>query len=880
MEAHADREAAAAPPERGGSGPRQTPPSHPSDFGYEARYVPGTTLLDRYRIVSPLGKGGMGEVYRAEDLKLGQTVALKFMPKSLARNEEALARFTREVRMARQVSHPNVCRVFDIGEADGQTFLTMEFVDGEDMSSLMRRIGRLPADKALEIARQVCAGLAAAHELGIIHRDLKPANIMLDGRGRARITDFGLAGLATEMKGEDARAGTPAYMSPEQFSGGEITPRSDLYSLGIVLYEVFTGKRPFAASTAIEMAQHREKNAITLPSAYVKEIDPLVERVIMRCLEQDPAKRPASAIQVAAALPGSDPLAAALAAGETPSPEMVAAAGTEGALNPWIACSILAGFILLLCANVFLSERSQLINLLPAGKSPEILQEDSKNILKSIGYNVPVADSGYWLSIDDDYWPYSSQISAPERYRMVGTDFPSPVRFAYRQSPAPLQTTFPYQVARYNPAHPAPGDSIVELDEQGLLSSLRITAVTNSQQDSKHSDSQAPAGSSLAEQQAWPTLFGAAKLDMEKFKSVDADWYPREIMDRQLAWEGQQFGKLIRVHAGTIGGKPVYFEVLAPWKKESASEYNSSLGAYRLVNVIYLTFAASLFCLASFLAIRNLRRARSDARGGIRGSALLFVALSISIILDTHWAGDALWGWDWWQLCVALPAGLALQYAAFYVGFEPYFRGTWPELLISWSRFLAGDTRNPLVGRDVLVGAFVGAAAAALYQSLVALPYWFSIKSVTPEFTANSGLASFIGGLSAGIVNPFLNAIWCLAFLFVALKLLRRKSIAVLAMCTVWTMFSLQIENPWGLLPISILIAVLMTICTLKNGALGIVVAMFVAFTIRSQPLTWEFSRWYAPYSMITLLVMLAIAFYGFSCSLGGRSLLGDELGS
>jgi Protein kinase domain/zinc-ribbon domain len=133
MEARADREAGAAPPaQHVGSGPRPSPPSHASDFGYEARYVPGTTLLERYRIVSPLGKGGMGEVYRAEDLNLGQTVALKFLPKSLARNEEALARFTREVRMARQVSHTNVCRVFDIGEADGQTFLTMEFVDGED----------------------------------------------------------------------------------------------------------------------------------------------------------------------------------------------------------------------------------------------------------------------------------------------------------------------------------------------------------------------------------------------------------------------------------------------------------------------------------------------------------------------------------------------------------------------------------------------------------------------------------------------------------------------------------------------------------------------------------------------------------------------------
>ena len=197
---------------------------------------PAPRCSERYRIVSPLGKGGMGEVYRAEDLKLGQTVALKFLPQSLARNGRSTAtRFTREVRLARQVSHPNVCRVFDIGEITETDagkltpFLTMEFVDGEDIASLMRRIGRLPSDKALEIARQVCAGLAAAHEHGIIHRDLKPANIMLDGRGRARITDFGLAGLATEIKGEDARAGTPAYMSPEQFAGREVTRRAILF---------------------------------------------------------------------------------------------------------------------------------------------------------------------------------------------------------------------------------------------------------------------------------------------------------------------------------------------------------------------------------------------------------------------------------------------------------------------------------------------------------------------------------------------------------------------------------------------------------------------------------------------------------------------------
>jgi serine/threonine-protein kinase len=157
----------------------------------ETRFLPGTLLAERYRIVGPLGKGGMGEVYRADDLKLGQPVALKFLPPGFERDADRLQRFLAEVRTARQVSHANVCRVYDAGEAGGQHFLSMEFVDGEDLSSLLRRIGRVPRDKAVQIARQLCAGLAAAHESGVLHRDLKPANVMIDGRGRARITDFG-----------------------------------------------------------------------------------------------------------------------------------------------------------------------------------------------------------------------------------------------------------------------------------------------------------------------------------------------------------------------------------------------------------------------------------------------------------------------------------------------------------------------------------------------------------------------------------------------------------------------------------------------------------------------------------------------------------------
>src|SRR5579862_7198283 len=274
----------------------------PSGSFNEGRFPPGTVLADRYQIIGLLGHGGMGEVYRANDLKLGQPVALKFLPAAMAKNHQLLARFHAEVRIARQVSHPNVCRVYDIGEVDGSTFLSMEYVDGEDLSSLLRRIGRLPQDKALEIGRQLCAGLAAAHNKGVVHRDLKPGNIMLDGRGQVVITDFGLAGVADNIRGNEIRSGTPAYMAPEQLSGKEVTARSDIYGLGLVLYEVFTGKRAFSEKPV--GAQVRGDHTPSRPSSVVKDLDPIIEKVILRCLDAEPSARPATALAVAAALPG------------------------------------------------------------------------------------------------------------------------------------------------------------------------------------------------------------------------------------------------------------------------------------------------------------------------------------------------------------------------------------------------------------------------------------------------------------------------------------------------------------------------------------------------------------------------------------------------
>jgi serine/threonine protein kinase len=282
--------------------PTQASPGAPSG-ARGVRLVPGSTLGDRYRIVELAGVGGMGEVYRARDLKLGQTVALKLLPERVAQDEAQLERLIEEVRIARQVSHPNVCRVYDIGEAGGRHFLSMEWIDGNDLGSILKSQGRLPGDRALFVARQICAGLAAAHDRQIVHRDLKPSNVMLDDRGVARITDFGLAAATAVVRGEKAREGTPHYMSPEQLAGSEVGAASDIYSLGLVLYELFTGKPGFTGRSLEELTQQRREPPVP-PSAIVHEIDPAVEKLILRCLATDPGRRPTGARTVLDALPG------------------------------------------------------------------------------------------------------------------------------------------------------------------------------------------------------------------------------------------------------------------------------------------------------------------------------------------------------------------------------------------------------------------------------------------------------------------------------------------------------------------------------------------------------------------------------------------------
>jgi tetratricopeptide (TPR) repeat protein/predicted Ser/Thr protein kinase len=265
-------------------------PFQPPEPTSQRTFEPGVVFGMRYRMVSRLGRGGMGDVWRADDLMLETPVALKLIRST---SQAARERLLQEVRLARRVTHPSVVRVFDVGEADDEVFFSMEFVEGQDLASVLRHAGRLAPGRVVEVARQLCAGLHAAHTEGVLHRDLKPANILVDAHGRVRITDFGIA-VPTTATGAYA-AGTPMYMAPEQKTpGAPVSPRTDIYTLGVVLYELATGQHPTRVSHG---------GAIVPPSELAPGVSPELENVILKALATSPEDRPGSAAAFAAMLP-------------------------------------------------------------------------------------------------------------------------------------------------------------------------------------------------------------------------------------------------------------------------------------------------------------------------------------------------------------------------------------------------------------------------------------------------------------------------------------------------------------------------------------------------------------------------------------------------
>jgi tetratricopeptide (TPR) repeat protein len=255
--------------------------------------VRGTVFAGRYEIIEELGAGGMGKVYRAHDTKLNEEVALKLIKPEIAVDKRTVERFHNEIRNARKISHPNVCRTHDLGEAGKILYLTMEYIRGEDLKSLLHRTKALAVGSAVSLGRQIAEGLAEAHKQGIVHRDLKPGNIMIDKEGQAKIMDFGIARSLSGggMTGEGAIIGTPEYMSPEQVEGKPADARADIYALGIILFEMVTGHVPFEGETPFAIANKHKSEPPPVPKKLVPQLPEGLNKLILRCLEKDKAKR-------------------------------------------------------------------------------------------------------------------------------------------------------------------------------------------------------------------------------------------------------------------------------------------------------------------------------------------------------------------------------------------------------------------------------------------------------------------------------------------------------------------------------------------------------------------------------------------------------------
>ncbi|HTA71850.1 MAG TPA: serine/threonine-protein kinase [Bryobacteraceae bacterium] len=841
----------------------------------ESRFLPGTLLAGRYRIISLIGRGGMGEVYRADDLTLEQPVALKFLPETIAANEAALSRFRNEVRIARQVSHPNVCRVYDVGEVDGHMFLSMEYVDGEDLASLLRRIGRLPTDKGIEIARKLCAGLAAAHEKGVLHRDLKPSNVMLDARGQVLLTDFGLAGLADQIAGAEVRNGTPAYMAPEQLSGKEVTARSDIYALGLVLYEIFTGRRPFEASTLAELVQAQTSTTPTSLTSLVRDLDPAVERVILRCLDPEPSRRPSSALAVAAALPGGDPLAAALAAGETPSPQMVAAAGEGVGLAPKIAISLLAVVIVCLAGYYALAVRRSALERIHLAYAPEVLSQKARDIIQGLGIDAAVTDDAYGFDWDTKFVEYIDKNDKPlPDWSRVSSQRPAPFLFWYRQSPYPLTADSyrddlltPGVVARDDPAPILSGMIGLLLDPQGRL--LYLERIPDQQLQPAKEVSPID----------WKPLFAAASLDLSKFQPSEPLRTWLATSDTRAAWTGTwpESNRPLRVEAASLRGKPVAFALISPWTGTDRTPQGPSTGA-RGQLFIFAVIALAIFFGGGWLAHQSLKQGRGDREGAWRLATWIGGVQVALWICRGHFAASmGTFGMAILAICTAIFYGFTVY--IMYIALEPHVRRRWPQTLISWTAILTRHWRDPIVGRDVLVGLAAGIGVPVVVQTVDALVLGSNLDPQLGPTEVLLGLRSTLTVCLRSVPHGIRDTLASFLLLFLLRALLRNQWLTGAAFAlffTIPTFLGSQhpiVDGLETLLAYGLVAAV-----AWRFGLLALGVYIFSNGVVESTQATLHTGAWYFGNDLFLLAFILGLAVWGCYTSMAGQKLWKQNL--
>ena len=833
------------------------------------RFVPGTQITDRYRIVSLVGRGGMGEVYRADDLQIGEPVALKFPSWKFRADDEQAQRFYQEVRAARQVTHPGVCQVYDVGEFEGETFISMEYIDGEDLKSLVHRIGRLSHEKAIEIGSQICSGLAAAHAKGVLHRDLKPSNVMIDGKGRARITDFGLACLPKKDGRARENAGTPAYMAPEQLLKNETNVQSDLYSLGLVLFELFTGQYAHPRGSMVDLVRlHERKSGPVRPSDLVEDLEPAIDFAVRRCLDSDPSERPKNAASVAAMLTLDYPLFADDSTGDPPSPELLAVFGERGLLTPKIAALVFAAVCVGLTALLFLSGTSRRLNVSTL-THPEILQRDARMAIQQFGYSTESPDSVDWAS------GFLEQCTGE-----TTQDCPA---FWYRQSPAPLiGIQIPLE------AKPANYGTIVDLNDPPWTQPgmIALTLDSNSKTDSRHAPLKSFRAMPPIERTQvlkevppvdWTAWFSEEVIGFDLNKLQPASWRntPPDAFDQQFAWEGERpatadaatESQRVYVEAASYRGRPTYFHVMTEEEFENGVTTPTEVKTNETETGFGLPISNMLTVLAMvFFARRNWRLKRCDRVGAAKIAAFVLVGQLIGWLFLTSHAFAAS---EYFLVRDGLKSAIGSAFTAWvvYLALEPFVRKHVPKLLVSWSRLIEGKWADPSIGRDVLFALTAAVWVEVLLAAIQSLP------GANRREILNVALSGWPGVFGAAIGGGANFVTWMLIIFTTCILIYRFSGQLWLACAFIALGTGLSAATRDGNMNFGYLyvfVALLPAIGTIRLGLLFLV--SFAIFNCwLQQPITTDMNAFYFSTTVFWMVVFLLLAMLTAFISLGSR---------
>jgi serine/threonine-protein kinase len=687
--------------------------------------------------------------------------------------------------------------------------------------------------------------------------------------------DFGLATM--ETTDEDGHAtneirGTPAYMAPEQFSGKRATVRSDIYAMGLVLYEIHCGKRAFSASTIAELKQQKESETPRPLSEVRRGVEPDIDRLIMKCIDRNPAHRPASVQEVAAAFGGGDLLVNALAAGETPSPELVAAFGSKEGLRLRTAVGLLLVFAAVSAAVILLNPKANLLERGPEGKEPSVLMDRAREYVREAGYSSEAADTAAGLEYDSALMEYIRHYDkSSNRWDRLGTQ--RAVTLWYRQSPYALERRN-FGGIGVTPRDPVPqysGEILVRVDLEGRLKSF--DAIPESAKPS----------TSTSENIDWAPFFSKAGLDIAQWTPVAPKWNPGFYVDSQAAWEGalpEEPDTPLRIEAASYAGKPVRFAIIGPWTQPPRMPPVALVTGLQPLNPGVVLVIALAIGAALFFARRNLRMGRGDRRGANTIALVILAVAAVGWVLNEHHVTTS------WELLLFLMVAsntvlVACSLWVCYIALEPAVRRRWPGILVASTRVMSGQWRDPLVGREVLIGSVAGTFYAVISRLSLALPSWLGRPEALP--TERAVGYTFASGFSG--LNLFDSIGWSVfntllfLFLFLLMRIvLRRDWLAAAAVVVFWALPPFAAADNPAISGIgALLIGILLMAVILRVGVLAATTTFTVSNVFLMFPITFQLSAWYSRIGFMALAWATVIAMFGFFVSIQGQKLLDIE---